>query len=204
MYFFDVNSCLYLWNVAHANLILLLISSVSCWWNDILWPKFFTLSFFANISMLVSPTLINLFCVRNHVALIAENFRLVWVNPESHFLGCLLEFAHHAPYLFFGGCEQHHVVGKSQVRQAVSFLVAQVDSHSFFSFAIVALRFLMDAAVPCWTAGWTSDHLLWSLFGYRKFHSLRLSVLTPSDLCKFSSRGIRNHDRHCKIGEPPR
>ena len=72
------------------------------------------------------------FCVRIHVALVAENFRLVWVNPESHFLGCFLEFAHHVPYLFFGGCEQHHVVCKSQVRQAVSFLVAQVNSHSFF------------------------------------------------------------------------
>ena len=69
------------------------------------------------------------FCVRIHAALIAEDFRLVWVNPESHFLGCIFEFTHHVPYLFFGGCEQHHVVGKSQVRQAVSFLVAQVNSR---------------------------------------------------------------------------
>ena len=132
MYFFDVNSCLYLWNVAQAALILLLISRVSCWWKEILWPKYFMLSLFANISMLISPILIYLFCVGVHVALIAENFRLVWVNPESHFLGCIFEFTHHVPYLFFGGCEQHHVVSKSQVRQAVSFLVAQVNSHSFF------------------------------------------------------------------------
>ena len=129
MYFFDVNSCLYLWNVVQAALILLLISSVSCWWKEILWPKYFTLSFFANISMLISPILIYL-CVRIHVALIAENFRLVWVNPESHFLGCIFEFTHNVPYLFFGSCEQHHFVGKSQVRQAVS-------------------RFLMHTAVPC-------------------------------------------------------
>ena len=101
------------------------------------------LSLFANISMLISPILIS-FCVVVHVALIAENFRLVRVNPESHCLGCIFEFTHHAPYLFFGGCEQHHVVSKSQVRQAVSFLVAQVNSHAFFSFAIVVLRFL-----PC-------------------------------------------------------
>ena len=61
MYFFDVNSSLYLWNVVQAALILLLISSVSCWWKEILWPKYFTLSFFANISMLISPILIYLF-----------------------------------------------------------------------------------------------------------------------------------------------
>ena len=99
---------------------------------EILWPKYFTLSLFANISMFISPIFNISFCVRIHVALVAENFRLVWVNPESHFLGCLLEFAHHVSYLVFGGCEQHHVIGKSQVRQAVSFLVAQVNSHSFF------------------------------------------------------------------------
>ena len=72
------------------------------------------------------------FCVRIHGALVAENLRLVWVDPESHFLGCFLEFIHHIPQLFFGGCEQHHVVGKSQVREAVSVLVAQVNSQSFF------------------------------------------------------------------------
>ena len=129
--FFDVSSCLYLWKVAHAALILLLISNVSCWWNETLWPKYFTLSFYVNISMLNSPTLMS-FCVRIHGALIAENLLLVWVDPESHFLGCFLEFIHHVPQLFFGGCEQHHVVGKSQVREAVSVLVAQVNSHSFF------------------------------------------------------------------------
>ena len=30
------------------------------------------------------------FCVRIDGALVAENLRLVWVNPESHFLGCFL------------------------------------------------------------------------------------------------------------------
>ena len=59
--FFDVSSCLYLWKIAQAALILLLISSVSFWWNEILWPKYFTLSPFVNISMLISPTLIYLF-----------------------------------------------------------------------------------------------------------------------------------------------
>ena len=54
------------------------------------------------------------FCVRIRGALVAENLRLVWVDRESHFLGCFLEFIHHIPQLFFGGCEQHHVVGKSQ------------------------------------------------------------------------------------------
>ena len=70
--------------------------------------------------------------VRIHGALVAENLRLVWVDPESHFLGCFLEFVHHIPQLFFGGCEQHHVVGKSQIREAVPILVAQVKKHSFF------------------------------------------------------------------------
>ena len=72
------------------------------------------------------------FCVRIHGALVAENLRLVRVDLESHFLGCFLEFVHHIPQLFFGGSEQHYVVCKSQVREAVSFLVAQVNSHSFF------------------------------------------------------------------------
>ena len=82
--------------------------------------------------MLMSPTSICFFCVRIDGALVAENLRLVWVNPESHFLGCFLEFTHHFPYLFFGGCKQHHVVGKSQVREAVAVVVAQVYTHSFF------------------------------------------------------------------------
>ena len=72
------------------------------------------------------------FCVRIDGALVAENLRLVWVNPESHFLDCFFEITHHFPYLFFGCCKQHHVVGKWQVREAVSVMVAQVNSHSFF------------------------------------------------------------------------
>ena len=72
------------------------------------------------------------FCVRIVGALVAENLRLVRVNPESHFLGCLLEFIHHFLYLFFGRGKQHHVVGKSLVREAVTVLVAQENSHPFF------------------------------------------------------------------------
>ena len=44
----------------------------------------------------------------------------------------LFEIAQHFLKLFFRGCEQKHVVGKSQVREAVVVVVAQVDSHSFF------------------------------------------------------------------------
>ena len=47
--------------VAQAALILLLISNVFYWWNEILWPKYLTLSFFVSMSMLISPTLICLF-----------------------------------------------------------------------------------------------------------------------------------------------
>ena len=89
------------------------------------------------------------FCVRIDGALVAENLRLVWVNPESHFLGCLLEFTHHFPYLFFGGCKQHHVVGKSQVREAVAVMVALVYSHYLFSFAIVVFRPSMSTEALC-------------------------------------------------------
>ena len=60
--------------------------------------------------------------------------RLVRVNPESHFLGCLLEFIHHFLYLFFGGCKQHHVVGKSQVREAVAVVVRSGKFPSPFFF----------------------------------------------------------------------
>ena len=71
----------------------------------------------------MSSTSISFFCVRALVALVAENFRLYWMNPETHFFGTSLEF---------GGCEQKHVVGKPQVREAVVVVVAQVDSNSFF------------------------------------------------------------------------
>ena len=73
-----------------------------------------------------------LFCVRVDGALVAENLRLLWVDPEAHFLCCFLEFTQHFSYLFFGCCKQHHVVGKSQVREAVMIVVAQVYTHSFF------------------------------------------------------------------------
>ena len=72
-----------------------------------------------------------LFCVRVDGALVAENLCLVWVDPEAHFLSYFLEFTQHFPYLFFGCCEHHHVVGKSQIREAVMIVVAQVYTHSF-------------------------------------------------------------------------
>ena len=83
-----------------------------------------------------------LFCVRSDGALVAEDLRLVWVNPESHFLSCCLEITHHFPYLFFECCEQHHVVGKSQVREAVMIMVAQVYSHPFF--LLPSLNFVLQ------------------------------------------------------------
>ena len=65
-------------------------------------------------------------------ALVAENFRLFWVDPETHFFRTSFEFAQHVLKLFYRGCEQKHVVGKPQVREAVMVVVTQVDSHSFF------------------------------------------------------------------------
>ena len=54
------------------------------------------------------------------------------MDPESHFFSAFLEFLHQFLKLFFGCCEQQHVVGESQVFEAVVVVVAQVDSHSFF------------------------------------------------------------------------
>ena len=135
------------------------------------------------------------FCVWIHVALVAENFRLVWVNPESHFLGCRI-----------CSLEVANSIRSSANRRSLGSLVLGRSSKFPFlsSFAIVVFRFLMSTAVPCWTASWTSDHLAWNLFGYRNFHSLRLSVLTPSDLCKISPGSWRTRDRHCKIWVPLR
>ena len=72
------------------------------------------------------------FRVRTKAALVAENFRLSWVGPESHLFSTFLEFVRHVLKLFFGCCEQWHVVGEPQVCEAVVVVVAQVDSHSFF------------------------------------------------------------------------
>ena len=38
-----------------------------------------------------------LFCVRVDDALVAENFRLIWMNPKSHFFSTFLEFTQHLP-----------------------------------------------------------------------------------------------------------
>ena len=59
------------------------------------------------------------FRVRVDGALVAENLRLIWMNPKSHFFSTLPEFTQHFPYLFFGCCKQQHVVCKSQVSEAV-------------------------------------------------------------------------------------
>ena len=100
--------------------------------NAIVWPKYLTLSPLVSISIILSSTSISFFCVRASAALVAENFRLFWVDPETHFFSNSLEFAQNLMKLFFRGCEQKHVVGKPQVREAVMVVVTQVDSHSFF------------------------------------------------------------------------
>ena len=89
------------------------------------------------------------FRVRAKTALVAENFRLSWVNPETHVFRTFIEFAQHFLKLFFGGCKQEHVVGKSQVCEAVVVVVAQVDSHSFFSFASAGRRLPVLSVEPC-------------------------------------------------------
>ena len=147
MYFFDVNSCLYFRNVVHAALILpfdclLLIE------RDSLTQIFHALTLCQYFYVQVTDFHVSS-CVGVHAAFTAEDFRLVWVNRETHFLCCFFEFTHHVLHLSFGCCEQHHIVGESQVRQAVSVLVAQVDTHSFLFFAISVPHFLMHTAAPC-------------------------------------------------------
>ena len=63
------------------------------------------------------------FRVRTKAALVAENFRLSWVDLETHFFSTFLEFVHHFLKLFLGGCEQKHVVGEPQVCEAVVVVV---------------------------------------------------------------------------------
>ena len=46
------------------------------------------------------------FRVQAKAALVAETFRLSWVNLETHFFSTFLEFVQHSLKLFFGGCEQ--------------------------------------------------------------------------------------------------
>ena len=82
-------------------------------------------------------------------ALVAENFRLFWMNTESNFFSTFLEFSQHLLKLFFGGCKQEHVVGKSQNRQAVVVVVAQESSHCFFSFVSAGCRLSMLSVEPC-------------------------------------------------------
>ena len=73
--------------------------------------------------------------------MVDENFRPIWVDPEAHFFSTFLDIAQHFLKLFFGGCEQKHVVGNPQVREAVVVVVAQVDSHSLFLQQALAVVF---------------------------------------------------------------
>ena len=57
------------------------------------------------------------------LASVAKNFRLSWMDPESHFFSTPLEFAQHVLKLFFGGCN---------VCDSVMVVVTQVNSQTFF------------------------------------------------------------------------
>ena len=72
------------------------------------------------------------FRVRAKAALVAENFRFSGWILRPTFSVLFLKSHNICLKLFFGGCEQKHVVGKPQIREAVVVVVAQVDSHSFF------------------------------------------------------------------------
>ena len=74
-----------------------------------------------------------------HFLFCVSELRLLWLlrlfvssgwilRPTFPVLGIAQNFLK----LFFGCCEQKHVVGKPQVREAVVVVVAEVDSHSFF------------------------------------------------------------------------
>ena len=82
------------------------------------------------------------------------------MNPESHFFSTPLEFAQDFLKLFFGGCKQEHVVGKSHVCEALVVVVTQLDSHSFFAFASAACRLPMLSVEP---SSLTEDHPVWFL-----------------------------------------
>ena len=117
---------------AQAALIRFLISVVSCCRNVIIWPKYFVLSPLVRISILMSSTCISFFVSELRQLWLLRIFVFSgWILRPSSFL----EVAQHFLKQFFRGCEQKHVVGKPQVREAVVVVVAQVDSHSFFSFA---------------------------------------------------------------------
>ena len=89
------------------------------------------------------------FCVRVSVALIAENFRLFGLDPETHFFRTFLEITQHFLKLLFTGCEQQHVVGKPQIREAVVVVVALTDSHSLFLLPSLECRPSVSIEEPC-------------------------------------------------------
>ena len=133
-----------LWNVAHAALIRFLISVVSCCWKVIIRPKYFVFSPLVSIT-----TLTNLNVFAGVRALVAENFRLSWVDPESHFSVLLLNSRTILWSCSFRGCRREHVVSKSHVREAVMIVVTQVDSHTFFLLPTWNVILPMLFAEPC-------------------------------------------------------
>ena len=170
MYFFDVNSCLYLWNVVQAALILLLISSVSCWWKEILWPKYFTLSFFANISMLISPMLIYIFVtefmllwlLRMFVLsgwILSPTFSVASLNSHIMFRICSLEVA-------------NNITSSANlrfVRQSWSWSLRWIPIPLFFcnrwissfrEYWKIVLNNRLDSGSPCFDPLWMSKMLL--------------------------------------------
>ena len=159
----------------------------------------------------------NIFFVRIHGALVAENLSLVWVVLESLFLGCFLEFVHHVPQLFFGGCEQHHVVCKSQVSEAVSSLVSQVNSYSFFFFChrcissfneycSTVLNSRLNIGSPCMELFWMSKMSLSSSVCNEAFWSQEADVFVidvtrfeclPNGIVRDGVESLREVDRRC-------
>ena len=82
------------------------------------------------------------------IALVAEIFRLSWMDSESHFFCTSLEFAYHFLELFFGGCKKEHVASKTHVCEAVMIAVAQSYSH-VFPLASMECLLPMLSAEPC-------------------------------------------------------
>ena len=125
------------------------------------------------------------FRFRANAAVVAENFRLSWVDPVSPTFSVLSSNSHNTFWeLFFGGCKLEHIVSKSHVCDAIVVVVAQIDSHSFFFFCQrwvtsfnelwrTVLNSKLDRKSPCLV-----PFLIW--------YSPHRSLLMPSGLCKFS------------------
>ena len=111
-----------------------------------IWPKYFVLSPLVSITTFMLSTSISFLVFR---VLVAKNFRLSWMNPESHFFSTPLEFAQPFLKLFFGRRKQEHIVSKSHVCEAVMVVVTQINSHTFFSFASAECRLPVLSVEPC-------------------------------------------------------